>query len=428
MMLAAMGKWFRLTKRLGTSRQGHAAIMFSILAFPLILAIGYALDFAQASKYRTELQNVADAVALAAVRGLPVSVVNGQAEGRGLYEGLMTSVRIGLLTDNLKITLTEKPDYKAFVEITATAKGNFGNTINLGVITFEVNAEAILPRQGTEIALVLDLSGSMTTNRMKALGASLTTFQGVISASPAADNKLRIAAIPFAQSVTLPVFAAQWLSSTTERNYATAAGRTCFAQQGRALDTSLATPGSRSFTLSPDYAKFCMTETSFALASDYSQLETMATAFKNPPAWRVNAMNPLGTPYWGTNLYTGAAWAARLLDPAWASHLPVESAPDSPNRANKFAVLMTDGDQLEIYGVTRAQADINLLSVCDQMRAQGIEIFTIGFAVTAQSEALLKNCSGRDSNFVKATNEDSLNAAFEQIGKNIGEPRPRLLY
>jgi Flp pilus assembly protein TadG len=418
----------KMTKRFGRAREGHAGVMFSILALPLIFAIGFALDYAQASRYKTELQNVADAVALAAVRTLPISEQQGRIDGMSLYDALMSRIRAGLITDDITITFETTPDYKAIVEIEATAKGTFGPGIDLGTLRFEVKAEAVLGRQGTEVSLVLDLSASMETDRMKALGNSLTTFDRVINASTAAKDKLRIAAIPFAQSVTLPTWASGWLPTKTDIDFAMAQGRTCFALQGRTLDTSLTAPDSRSFALEPQYATRCMTEQAFALTQDFTQLRALATAFKNPPAWRRDFNLGRNTPYWGTNLYTGAVWASRFLNANWARHLPTGSAPDSPNKANKFAILMTDGEQLEIVGVSRATADANLFQICNDMRTNGIQVFTIGFAVTAAAEATLKRCADRDANFVKANNAAELEAAFERITKVIGDSAARLVY
>ncbi|NJR13762.1 MAG: VWA domain-containing protein [Phyllobacteriaceae bacterium] len=402
--------------------------MFAIVAAPLFLAVSFALDYAQASKYRVELQNVADAVALAAVRGLPISENQGRIDGMTLYDALMDRIRAGLLSDGVTITFEQLPDYKAIVEITAEAKGLFGNDISLGTVRFEVEASAILGRQSTEIALVLDLSGSMETDRMKALGNALTSFQTEMQSTQSAKAKLRIATIPFAQSVSLPAFAAGWLSGPKEQALATAAGRTCFALQGRALDTSIEAPGSRTFTIATDYSRSCMTETATPLTNGFASLQALAAAFKAPPAWRSDFNNSRNTPYWGTNLFTGAVWAARFLDYGWAAHLPTESRPETANQTNKFAVLLTDGEQLEVAGITRTQADANLLSVCEMMRSKGIEVYTIGFAVNTTSQALLTKCAGRPDQFVKASNATELVAAYKTISRQIGDSRARLVY
>jgi Flp pilus assembly protein TadG len=415
-------------RHFGGSRAGHAGIMFSILALPLILAIGFVIDFAQANKYKAELQNVADAVALAAVRGLPISETQGRSDGTDVYEALMRSIRAGLVTDGVTINFETTPDFKAIVDIVATSKGAFGNNLGLGTIRYEVNAKALLGRRNTEISLVLDLSGSMETARMKALGNALTTFETTVLNSPAAKDKLRIAAVPFAQSATLPSYAADWLATPAEKDYALAQGRTCFASQGRILDGSNALPAARPFSVEPRYGLACMTETAFALTDDFTGLRALATAFKNPPAWRSTWRNSVNTPYYGTNIFTGAAWASRFIDPTWAPSLPVGSQPEDANKANKYTLIMTDGEQLYVNGYTRAQADAVLLNVCTNLRNLGSEVFVIGFDVPTAAATMLRRCVTRPENYVAAANGNDLDSAFKSIAEVIGRNNPRLVY
>ncbi|MGL4406746.1 MAG: pilus assembly protein TadG-related protein, partial [Notoacmeibacter sp.] len=312
---------FGCVKRFGVAREGHAGIMFSVLALPLILAVGFVIDFTQANRYRAELQNVADAVALSAVRSLPISEQQARIDGNSIYESMMTSIRAGLLSEEITITFETSPEFKAKVEINATAKGLFGNNVGLGPISFEIDAQAILGGNETEIALVLDLSSSMVTARIRALGNALTMFDKAIMETASALERLRIAVIPFSQTVTLPVYAANWLTDPKEVMTAVSQGRICFAAIDTAQDISVAPPSGRSFKLLPAWNR-CMVEQASGLTDSFGQLRDLATAFKNPPAWRSTWRGKENTAYWGTSIYLGASWANRLLSAAWAPYLP----------------------------------------------------------------------------------------------------------
>ena len=416
-----------MTRRFGVSREGHAAIMFSVLALPLIMAIGFVIDFAQANRYRSELQNVADAVALASVRSLPISEIQGRLDGTDLYNSLMAGIRAGLLTDNVTITFEKTPQLKAIVVITATAKGVFGNNIGMGPIRFEVNAEAVLGANETEIAMVLDLSASMVTSRMRGLGNAMSAFDKAIMETAPAMARLRIAVVPFAQTVTLPSYAANWLSTPAEALAASILPGVCFGAVDTAQDVSVAPPAGRTFKLLASYNK-CLSEQAFALTDSFTKFRAMANEFKNPPAWRATWRGQENGPYWGTAIYLGASWANRLLSQGWAPYLPAASAPYSPNKASKFAIIMTDGDQLGLDAYTRTQADAMLTSTCSNMRTNGIEVFTVGFDVTAAGATLLKKCAGTTANFIAASNETELKTAFERIGRIVGEAMPRLVF
>jgi Flp pilus assembly protein TadG len=421
--------WMRpATRRFGSSRQGHAGMMFAVLALPLIMAIGFVIDFTQANRYKTELQNVADAVALAAVRGLPISDATGRNDGRSLYEALMRQIRAGLLTDELTITFETEPDYKALVTINATAKGTFGNNIGMGPITFEVKAQAVLGRSSVEVAMVLDLSASMVTSRMKALGAAMTTFDRTILENAETLDRFRLAVVPFSQSVTLPRFAASWLDDPKQRDLANASlDRVCFEPVSTREDSSIATPDGLTGKLLVNYNR-CMSEQTIPLMADMTRFRAMATAFKNPPAWRQTWRGTENTPYWGTALYLGSSWANRLLNASWAPFLPGGMGAESANKATKFAIIMTDGDQIEIDAYTRAQADGMLLATCNSMRATNVEVFTIGFSLTPAGKTLLRRCADRDENFIAADNEADLVKAFERVARTIGEARARLVF
>ena len=415
------------TRRFGVSRDGHAGIMFSVLALPLILAIGFVIDFAQANRYRSELQNVADAVALTAVRGLPISETQGQQNGTTLYESLMASIRAGLISDDVKIVFETTPELKAYVEIIASAKGLFGNNLGLGIIRFEVNAQAVLGANETEIAMVLDLSASMVTAKIKALGNSMSSFEKAIMETAPAMERLRIAVVPFSQTVTLPPYAASYLTDPKEALAASSLPGTCFAAINTAQDVSATPPSGRDFKLLQNYAR-CMSEQAFGLTESFTQYRALANALKNPPAWRATWRGQEAGPYWGTSIYLGASWANRLLSQSWAPHLPVSAAPRSPNKASKFAVIMTDGEQKEIDSYPQAQADAMLIATCNSMRANNIEVFTVGFATTTASNTLLRQCAGSTANALSASNDAELRAAFERIGRTIGEAQPRLVY
>jgi Flp pilus assembly protein TadG len=417
----------RATRAFGASRSGHAAIMFSILALPLILAIGFVMDLAQANRYRSELQNVADAVALTAVRGLPISELQGQMDGKSLYESLMAGIRAGLITDDVKIVFQTVPELKSFVEVNATAKGIFGNNMSLGPVRYEVNAQAVLGAKETEIAMVIDLSASMTTTKIRALGNSMLAFDKAIMETAPAMARLRLAVVPFAQTVTLPRYAANWLTDPNEVLKASTLPGICFAAGDTTQDVAVAPPVGKAMKLLANYAR-CMPDQAFALSDSFTQYRAMANGFKNPPSWRATWNGQQNGPYWGTAIYLGASWANRLLSQGWGAYLPAASAPRSSNKASKYALIMTDGEQMALDAYSRAKADAMLLAVCNTMRASGIEVFTVGFEVNAASKALLKNCAGKADNFIAANSDIELKIAFDRIGRTIGEAMPRLVF
>lgn len=83
----------------------------------------------------------------------------------------------------------------------------------------------------------------------------------------------------------------------------------------------------------------------------------------------------------------------------------------------EFVVFMTDGDN------NRPEWDVSSSAVCDQMKADGIEVFTVAFAAPAKGQALLQGCASddKDEHYFDAADAESFKEAFREIGKEIVE-------
>ncbi|HEV7416678.1 MAG TPA: pilus assembly protein TadG-related protein [Tianweitania sediminis] len=66
-----------------------------------------------------------------------------------------------------------------------------------------------------------------------------------------------------------------------------------------------------------------------------------------------------------------------------------------------------------------AQANEDTLAICTNMKAKGIEIFTVAFMVGPEEESLLKACATSDSHFYAADSSEVLADAFTGIAKSL---------
>ncbi len=132
----------------------------------------------------------------------------------------------------------------------------------------------------------------------------------------------------------------------------------------------------------------------------------------------------------------GTAWAWYTLSPNWDNVFTGNSRPRpysdlttlQPSGApllRKVAVLMTDGGYNTYRGwKDQSQQDVSnfALQLCTNMKAQGIEVYTVGFALdqlTASertiAEATLKACGTDLSHFYDTLTVPQLQAAFRDI-------------
>lgn len=130
-------------------------------------------------------------------------------------------------------------------------------------------------------------------------------------------------------------------------------------------------------------------------------------------------------------------WAYYMLSPKWRPAIQKAALGDGPadhdpKKLSKVAILMTDGefntafvggDDVNNQGTKARSAAEGL---CGNMKAEGIEIFTIGFDLgTGETAAknVLKNCASKDTSGVKHYHEASTGAdldnAFREIIRNI---------
>lgn len=193
-------------KRLVSNENGNIAFMAGIAAMPLMVALGAAVDFENASNQKVKLQSAVDSAALYAAT-LPagnntVLTDNSKPYFNSNYNasggtGTVTYAAVSLI-DSVKVT-ARVPVSNAFMTL-------------VGYPTTTVGATATVKKSGInlEVSLVLDNTGSMgSTNPMTGnsaisdLKAAATKFVNQVMPAVQGDFYTKIAAIPYNSSVNL---------------------------------------------------------------------------------------------------------------------------------------------------------------------------------------------------------------------------------
>jgi len=163
-------------------------------------------------------------------------------------------------------------------------------------------------------------------------------------------------------------------------------------------------------------------------------LQTMTqTAFNS----YANSLTAQGNTY----LDIGMLWGARLANPDGIFSTVVNDSPGNGGNVNRHIIFMTDGFQeasnttYQSYGIEyldrrvtddgsttqeNARHSLRFRAVCDAIKAKGIRIWVIGF--TSGLTADLAYCASPSSSYT-ANDAASLNAAFQEIAKQVGELR-----
>ena len=106
----------------------------------------------------------------------------------------------------------------------------------------------------------------------------------------------------------------------------------------------------------------------------------------------------------------------------------------NPDNLRKFIILMTDGENDDLA------ENANTILLCDQAKAQGILVFSIAFEAPQEGQDLLRACASGNTApvandiatdeqqfYFDAQNAHELEAAFRQIGEEIGRFEPRII-
>lgn len=126
-------------------------------------------------------------------------------------------------------------------------------------------------------------------------------------------------------------------------------------------------------------------------------------------------------------------WTYYMLSPNWRTAIAAAGLGDGPadpdpDKIAKIAILMTDGEYNRAYAGSSSNmttnARNNARDVCTRMKADGIEVFTIGFALTnSAARTTMSNCASPDTaltrHFYDAATGEELKKAFQDIVRNI---------
>ncbi|WP_337659807.1 TadE/TadG family type IV pilus assembly protein [Anderseniella sp. Alg231-50] len=411
--------------------QGAVALIAGLVAVPMILAAGAAIDFYRVDAARAAVQASLDAGALAGAAAKPgtsdtvrskiaIDTFEANLQG-GFADKLKGAPEVSFDNDNLTVT------YNGGLPSTLLRVGGF-NEFNVGASS---SVRINLPSRA-EIALVLDYSSSMesySAGQQKYVTMRKAAIDMVNGLTDNGNNaEVEFGLVPFSHNVytTLPAShvvgagGGNWTGCTYDRQYP--------------YNTTSATPGGsdKSKWGQATPAKFG----SYKGQANYhcdgykhngngyqaNQLQVRELSSNHSDiVGQLQAMEPYGY----TNISLGVEFGWHLLEPG--APFAARSHTDEENK--KFIVVLTDGKQTTpAFGPgnsrDRFDGEDNLTKLCSNIKsADQITVITIAFALKDNAtETRLRNCStDPDKHFFKAESSNDLTRAFEEIQQQIAK-------
>jgi hypothetical protein len=463
-------------RRFSKDACGNVALMAALAVIPLFGAAGMAIDYGQKITAETKLQSAVDAGTLAGASGSDRSeaairkAIRRYAKANGSSKYLKSD-------DKLDI------DIRSDGSIRVEAAGHYPTSLTriLGFAEMEIfaAAEARSGQFGAEVAMVLDNTKSMEGSKLTDLKSAASGFvDKLIGLNRPGEEKVKIALVPYAQYVNVGIDKKNetWLDVAPDK---AASWRNCRIPGSERQETRTGTRDGVSTSWSetvwdyyPDDDPRCVdntwTETwqgcvgsrpaphnltdsapgikepgiidklcptpITALTTTKSELTSAVSAMTTGNFWKDSA----------TYIPIGLSWGWKTL----TSNAPfTEAASDTEAQTkgiSKHLVLMTDGINTRAQNVgvgsgtdphfgayhdeqgatAEAAADTITASLCENIKAQGITIYTVAFQVSdPDTETLLKNCATSPSYYFDAGSSTELTSSFSAIADKVAAVR-----
>jgi len=362
-------------RRYRRDQDGNMAMILAIALIPICMVIGLSFDMQRARQAKNSLQVAVDAASLAAARQMQkniyaVDTVKSVALDY-FHADLASSHSVTCPDPTITIDTEE---YLVLIDAKCTMPTTFAGF--MGQENWELGAAASAKSTVTRIdlALMLDVSGSMAGSRMTALQTSAKEAVDVLLA-PDTGNGGRIALAPYSWSVNAGDFAED------------AVGDDWVGYQAGICPTAEITP----------------------LTQDAELLHT-----------QIDALTADGS----TAGHIGIAWSWYLISDDWDNFWGNTGANDNNGvSVTKAVILMTDGAFNQAYSADEGSSEDQAEAICDRMKTAGVVVYSVAFQAPTAGQEILADCATSADTYFEAETAEDLSAIYHTIASKLGQLR-----
>lgn len=449
------------------ARNGGVAIVFSLSLLALAMVAGLAMDYARGTSTVASLQQDVDATLLFVGRQRMAQGPEFDAQAAA-SNYLSKMRRQNHASGEVTITISE-PLTGLFKGVAhANVRTTFARLFGVTSTPITVQSEVAVGDQPVEVALVLDNTYSMNGSKLDGLKSASKALIDIAYQPERALQNVRIGIVPFAQYVNVGMANRNQSWINVQNDYTITDPQICYDEtpvtstsnchmetrtsmndgtavsyETQVCDYTYGPPvhvcytptwpqvwygcvGSRDYpleTLDEQYDKPIPGIMNVTCQSEISPLGNDINALKT----QIDAMVANGETY----LPSGLIWGWRLL----SKQAPYEEAagydePVNGQIVRKVLVLMTDGKNTlsptypTHVGTDTAKSDQITAELCSNIKAKGIEIYTVAFQVPdAESKTVLESCASSASKYFDAVSTAELETAFRRIGMDFNPMR-----
>ncbi|MEO1553825.1 MAG: pilus assembly protein TadG-related protein [Pseudomonadota bacterium] len=471
----------RRLKQFGRDSRANVVMIFALSLIPIFTVAGFAIDHNRHVTAQYKLQTALDLAALATAKRMSEEDLTDAEVDQAAREFFASQFVTmgGLVLDPIDAE-------EVGPELILKAKGTLGTSLMAitGKTTLPLSATTAVVyniQQPVELALVVDMSGSMDGAKLLALkNASYSLIDILLPnpTNPASNDAAKVAVVPFNDYVKIdPLYkSASWMRNTASY---TRTWESCKTTNQARIDAGCerktvsctkwrgsveqgnreSYPSTCRRWVCPDGAE---PEQTCTPKSEYRQFHGCVRSRSNP--YNVNDES-----YTGTNRVRGivaknACGVTQTLELS-NNHATVDSVITSLSasgstyipagliwglRAVSPNAPLDEGDGYSAFAAIQGRKAIMLMSdgantvspnnngyhnksnvsqangytadICTEAKSLGIEVYTIAFDLDdAATKTMLKTCATDDSYYYDADDADELEQAFSSIGRELSE-------
>ncbi|MDX2155499.1 MAG: TadE/TadG family type IV pilus assembly protein [Hyphomicrobiaceae bacterium] len=439
----------------GKDEDGSVAIMFALLTVVVMSMVGGAIDYGRAVTVRDQIQRAVDASALAAGRVWQTEKNWDLAEAKALE--FYDKNKPHSVASSVASVTPDAGRNSIAIEAQATVPTPFLSLVR-GPQGFSVSArgEALLAVGGNsemnlEIAMMLDVTGSMAGSKILDLKAAAKDLIDIVVWDDQSEYTSKVAIVPFANAVNLgSTSLVNSVRGAVKATYCTSSSSPCTGVGSGNTKWSWGSPATWFRFTNNDgdattwrVSSYCVTERTGAdrytdaapdtaarkvgplYISSSSSENNRCGGLLNTSDVEENAVMPLNADKaelkqridklslaGATAGQLGTAWAWYMLSPSWAYLWPSANRPQPylTPKLQKIAILMTDGEYNTAHcngvlsknssnggdsskincNASNAIADTQADQLCAAMKSSttGITVYTVGFALGSNATAI----------------------------------------
>lgn len=409
---------FKNCRTFQNDTRGAVAIIFALTLIVMLSTVGLAIDVVRGMRVGGSVGAAVDAAVLAGAKGLRLQNMTDDqvtAVVKTLFDENMAAAGGDTAVISQFNVIIDRSNSSVELDVKAEIPTVLGQLAGISKISTPRRGVAIYKQKDIEVALQLDVTGSMAGSKLVALKTATKDLIDILipdDASLLAGQNVRIGYAPFDAGVNAGPYASKINGNAAAPNNCVYERVSEGVQNTEDFPSGTAILKTR---LDVPTGYGCSNAEVLPMTSDKTVLKSTVDSY-----WTNSS----------TAGHLGTAFAWYLLSPEWATIWPVASQPVAYNTGNttKVAILMTDGEYNTVNG---AMAGANVpksqqfaKETCAAMKAKGIVVYTVGFQLTAANATeTLQDCASGFTKFYPAEDGDALRTAFQAIAQDIATLR-----